>query len=112
MTSSANASDDDGPPSSTPPSKTELVVAGDFQLSDLDVALPRRGDVEQIVTCLDTDADGSLSVEEVKSLYSLLLGIDADEIPDDHEDVMAFAEMSDSARVHHLCSTMTAKGMH
>ena len=110
--------------------KPELIVAGDFQVAELGHAqLPLRSDVEQIVAALDSDNDGKLSVNEVKALYSRLLGVDEADIPDDHQvstsanatltpfptnyrikqDVVAFSTMDDAARVSHLCCTMTAK---
>ena len=52
-----------------------------------------REKVHQIVNALDVNSDGDLSTTEVKVLFSKLLKVDVDEIPDTDEMVMAFANL-------------------
>ena len=52
---------------------------------------PDKEKIWAIVKALDVSHDGAVSLEEVKVLFSKLLGVTVDDIPDDHEEVVAFA---------------------
>ena len=43
-----------------------------------------RLQVHQIAALLDADFDGTVSTEEVKSLFAKLAGTEVESIPDDH----------------------------
>jgi hypothetical protein len=83
-------------------SEEELRGSQDPALSSL--LLPDRQKVEQIVKGLDRDKSGDLSVAEVKVLFSQLLDIPIMEIPDDHEEVVAFTMLNNEQMVDDLLS--------
>jgi hypothetical protein len=62
--------------------------------------------VTRIVEVLDVSSDGIISLEEVKLLFSLLLGVPVQEIPNDHKEVVAFAGLSSQEMVTRLCETV------
>ena len=68
---------------------------------------PDRSKAMKIVEALDTSGDGFLSVSEVKVLFSKLLKIPIENIPDDHPEVKAFAGMKTDEMVTKLCKVMT-----
>jgi len=70
---------------------------------------PDRAKVEKLVTALDTDADGVVSAAEVKVLFSRLLGVPEDAIPDDNEEVAHFATLTTVAMVDKLVSMADKK---
>ena len=59
------------------------------------------------MTALDVSGDGTLQVEEIKELFSKLLDIPADEIPDDHDEVLEFAGMTTDEMVENLSTKCT-----
>ena len=65
--------------------------------------MPNKGKVEMIVQALEMDNPGGmLPVKEVKRLFSKLLGVPEDEIPNDHEEVLAFADLAADEKVDKL----------
>jgi len=50
--------------------------------------------VRAIIRSVDRDGNGFVSKPEVKSLFSQLFDIPIDSIPDDHEEVVAFAGLN------------------
>ena len=50
--------------------------------------------VGAIVDALDVNGDGELSAEEVKVLFAQILGLPPEDIPDEHEDLATFVNLS------------------
>lgn len=65
---------------------------------------PDRSKVAHLVKKLDVDGNGEIDVGEVKILLSKLLGIPPSVIPDDHEEVLAFAGMDTEGMITKLQS--------
>lgn len=68
---------------------------------------PDREKVAAILASLDTDTSGDLSGVEVKELFSKLLEIAIDDIPDDHEEVVKFTELDHEARIQMVCDGLS-----
>ena len=64
---------------------------------------PDRQKVEAIVHAIDKDHNGVVAVQEVKLLFSKLFDIPLHSIPDDHEEVLAFAGLSTKEMIEQLC---------
>jgi len=70
---------------------------------------PSRSRAEKIVSALDKDDDGVVSIEEAKDLFSMLLGIPAAAIPDDHPEILSFVDIpAGQSLVDKLCETFTS----
>ena len=65
-----------------------------------------KSKVGDIVRALDKDDSGDISAAEVKVLFSRLLEIPVEEIPDDHEGVLAFAGLSVDDMIEKLSLTV------
>ena len=63
--------------------------------------------LEAIVEKLDTSQNGSIEAAEVKVLFAKLTGVPVDQIPDDHEEVTAFAGLSNEELASKLFETVT-----
>ena len=62
--------------------------------------------LEAIVEALDTSADGTIEASEVKVLFAKLTGVPVEQIPDDHEEVAAFAGLSNEELASKLFETV------
>jgi len=63
---------------------------------------PDKTKVRKLVDALDTSGDGFLSRDEVKLLFSKLLGVDPTAIPDDHPEVAAYSGLATNAVVQRV----------
>jgi len=70
-------------------------------------ARPERHKVERIVYALDTNNDDTISVEEVKVLFSKVLQMDIRDIQDDHEEVVLFSGLSLNEKIDRLFVTVS-----
>jgi len=68
---------------------------------------PQRAKVLRIVEAIDTSSDGQLCLDEVKQLFSKLLMVPVDEIPDTHREIKAFAGLKTGELVELLCTTIS-----
>jgi len=75
--------------------------------AEMDTERHTKRRVTQIVQALDISQDGQLSAAEVKILFSRLLGISVEEIPDEHEEVQSFAGLTTEAMVERLCASIS-----
>lgn len=62
--------------------------------------------LEAIVAKLDTSQDGTIEAAEVKVLFAKLAGLPVEQIPDDHEEVVAFAGLSNEELAAKLFETV------
>ena len=63
--------------------------------------------VREIVTALDSDDNGIISTSEIKVLFSKLLEIDVEDIPDDHPEILAFCSLTVDQMVEELCDSIS-----
>jgi len=63
---------------------------------------PDKAKVRDIVLAADLNEDGNVSPEEVKILFSRLLGIPEETIPVDHEEVVSFSKLNSDEMVDKL----------
>jgi len=63
---------------------------------------PDKGRVRAIVLASDTNEDGTIDREEVRRLFSKLLGVSEIDIPLDHEEVVAFSGLGTDEMVDKL----------
>jgi len=68
---------------------------------------PEKAKIEKMVGTLDADGDGQLSVEEVKVLFGKMLKVNPDEIPDDHEEVIAYSDLSKEDLIEKLATSVS-----
>ena len=66
-----------------------------------------RERLRKVVGALDVDRDGTMSVEEVKALFSRLFEIPAGDIPDDHPEIEEFAGLTQEQMVEKLHNNLT-----
>ena len=92
---------------------TEEGLAGDEETpaevpdENLLRAVPDKNKIEAIVAKLDTSGDGRLQAREVQVLFSQLLEIPVEDIPEDHKEVQTFSGLSTNEMVEVLASTVT-----
>ena len=67
---------------------------------------PSIDKLEDIVQKLDTSGDGTIEPSEVKVLIAKLMDIPEQQIPDDHEDILAFAGLSNDELAMKLFETV------
>jgi len=66
--------------------------------------------VVAIVDALDVNGDGELSADEVRALFAKILGVPAADIPDDHEELNMFVELTGLSREDKVAKLVD--GMH
>jgi len=66
-----------------------------------------KGLVRDIVEKIDRDGNGNIDTSEIKQFFSLLLEIPEEEIPDDDEEVVAFAGLSVDEMIDELHSSIS-----
>jgi len=68
---------------------------------------PNKSRIRRIVDSLDTDGDGTITLNEIKFLFSRLLDVPEEEIGDDHREVVAFVSLPKKAMVEKLANGST-----
>lgn len=67
---------------------------------------PEREKVAKLVALMDADGSGELSPEEVKVMLSKFLDMDEEDIPDDHEEVLALAGLKTDELIDQLLNNV------